>query len=94
MEALASGLPVILTNKVNIHEILEGARAALVCDDSEEAIAGALCRWSGLGVEELEAMRGRQLALWRERFSRERVGERLEGMFSKLAGYPQPCPAS
>jgi glycosyltransferase involved in cell wall biosynthesis len=85
VEALAFGLPVIITDKVNIHGLLERAQAALVCPDTAEGIASALCQWRAMDGRALEALRARQLEVWRQSFSRERVGERLEGMFCRFA---------
>ena len=85
VEAIAFGLPVIVTNKVNIHGLLERAGAALVCPDTAVGIAAALRRWHALDATALDALRGRQLEVWRQSFSREQVGERLEGMFGRFA---------
>jgi glycosyltransferase involved in cell wall biosynthesis len=93
VEALAFGMPVIVTDKVNIHGILREARAALVCDDSEEAIAGAIKSWRAIDESELKKLQARQLALWRARFSREPVGTCLENAFLQLASTNVAPPA-
>jgi glycosyltransferase involved in cell wall biosynthesis len=93
VEALAFGLPVILTDKVNIHGVLREAQAALVCHDSVDGIERALRTWRGMGRADLDALRNRQLSTWKRQFSRESVGHRLEQSFSYLAGGTQ-CQAS
>lgn len=86
VEALAFGLPVILTNKVNIHALLGASGAALVCEDTEEGLAQSLRNWRALGADERAALRAHQLTVWKEQFSRDSVGPRLDSLFSRLAG--------
>jgi glycosyltransferase involved in cell wall biosynthesis len=85
VEALASGLPVIVTNKVNVHRILDDAGAGIVCGDDETGLAEALRKWTRLGGSELEALKRRQLDLWKRRFSRESAGRHLEESLLGLA---------
>lgn len=84
VEALAFGLPVILTNKVNIHSVLGASGAALICEDTEEGLAQSLRKWRALGADERGALRERQLAVWKEHFSRDSVGPRLDRIYSHL----------
>ncbi len=56
-----------------------------MCDDTESGIAEALRHWRSLGREELENLKRRQLATWKECFSREIVGTQLESTLLKLA---------
>lgn len=84
VEALAFGLPVILTDKVNIHSVLGASGAALVCEDTEEGLAQSLRKWRALGADERGALRARQLAVWKEQFSRDSVGPGLDRIYSHL----------
>jgi glycosyltransferase involved in cell wall biosynthesis len=72
-EALACGLPVLLTNRVNIWREVETAGAGLVADDSEDGIHSLLTRWLGLPYAERAAMRGRARGCFEANFELQRV---------------------
>ena len=52
-EALVCGLPVILSDKVNIWREIIGYWAGLVCEDSVDGTRAALIRWSELTKDEV-----------------------------------------
>jgi glycosyltransferase involved in cell wall biosynthesis len=72
-EALACGLPVLLTNKVNIWREVEAAGAGLVANDSKDGIDSLLTRWLGLSHAERTAMRGRARGCFEANFELQRV---------------------
>ena len=47
-EALSCGVPVILSNKVNIWREIESCKAGIVTSDTREGIEEALMRWDML----------------------------------------------
>lgn len=56
-EALASGTPVITTDRSNIHAELAATGAALICPDTAEGAAAALARFLALPAPARAAMR-------------------------------------
>lgn len=67
-EALACGLPVVITNKVKIwHEVVNSG-AGFADSDTVEGITTALKQWLMLSVEEKERMRVRARACFEENF--------------------------
>jgi glycosyltransferase involved in cell wall biosynthesis len=83
VEAMASGLPVVISNRVNIWREVSAARAGLVVDcDAEEvcrALAAVLADPAG---RQAMGVRGRRLV--RERFSWEASGERMVEVYRQL----------
>jgi glycosyltransferase involved in cell wall biosynthesis len=53
-EALACGMPVLITNKVNIWKEVQAGSAGYVEDDTSTGIENLLRRWKALSREELE----------------------------------------
>jgi glycosyltransferase involved in cell wall biosynthesis len=58
-EALASKLPVILSDKVNIWRELASYQAGFVCQDTVDSTSAELVKWSTLTRDEIETMRER-----------------------------------
>ena len=77
-EAMSYGIPVIGTDVGGITEMIAG-NGILLCDDpGAEEVAEAIrtvCRLSG---EELDGMKGRSLALWREMFDKEKCYQEMK----------------
>lgn len=82
-EAMAMGLPVVISDKVNIWQEVEKARAGLVvpCDAGKLAQA---CLRLLQDPEESRAMGARGRRLVEEQFSLERTTEMLETSFRRL----------
>jgi glycosyltransferase involved in cell wall biosynthesis len=68
-EALACGLPVILSNKVNIWREIVSYWAGLVGPDTVEGTAASLTRWSQLNAGEIAAARLRSRKCFDELFN-------------------------
>jgi glycosyltransferase involved in cell wall biosynthesis len=68
-EAMASNLPVILSDKVNIWREVERYRAGLVCEDSVGRTAECLARWQALTGKEITAFRLRSRQCFEELFN-------------------------
>jgi glycosyltransferase involved in cell wall biosynthesis len=56
-EALACGLPVLISNKVNIWREIQSDNAGLVADDTTEGTDSLLSRWLGLPDKQRDEMR-------------------------------------
>jgi glycosyltransferase involved in cell wall biosynthesis len=72
-EALACGVPVLTTNKVNIGDVVEAGRGGFIGDDTIEGVDGVLRRWFDLPREGRRKMSRAAEALFREKFSVEFV---------------------
>jgi glycosyltransferase involved in cell wall biosynthesis len=68
-EAQACGLPVILSNKVNIWREVEQSESGLICDDTAQSTASAMQRWSELTAEQVLKFRQRSRQCFDEQFS-------------------------
>jgi glycosyltransferase involved in cell wall biosynthesis len=90
VEALARGVPVIATNKVNIHALLSSADAAIVCDDTVEGVSQALHRWMSMTDEARASLRTRQLEAFERLFSVEQTAARLDSVLAEAIAWRQP----
>jgi glycosyltransferase involved in cell wall biosynthesis len=77
-EALASGLPVLTTNKVNIWREIEQAGAGVIDDDTQDGTDRLLQRWLALSTDQRQAMRERTLPCFLQHFELQRVTRQLE----------------
>jgi len=85
-EALACGLPVLISNKVNIWREIEDDGAGLVAADTEEGTAGLLHHWMKLPAQERAGMRQRATACFLRRFEVRRAAANLVEVLSHLHG--------
>jgi glycosyltransferase involved in cell wall biosynthesis len=80
VEALAAGVPVVISRGVAIHADIDKARAGLVVDRTTEGVTAAIGRL--LSDETMaEGMASAAIALARERYTLEAMGEGLERMY-------------
>jgi glycosyltransferase involved in cell wall biosynthesis len=67
-EALACGVPVLISNKINIWREVQSESAGLVAPDTLEGTEALLKQWMDLSAEERLAMRDRTLGAFRRHF--------------------------
>ena len=85
IEAMACGLPVIISNKVNLHQDVTQAKAGIVIDCDAGQLAKAILRLLDSPAERQRVgENGRRLA--RQSFSLEALGLRLEQAYQKIIG--------
>lgn len=83
-EALARGLPVLISNQVNIWREIEAAGAGLVADDTLEGTRTLLSRWFGLSESEREIMRRKAASCFEEHFAIESAAQKLLECFLEV----------
>ncbi len=86
LEAMAVGVPVVATDVVGTRDVIEhGVNGLLVPPESPEAVADALLRLVNSETRRSElGARGRRTVA--ERFTLEVMTDRLEALYSELAG--------
>jgi glycosyltransferase involved in cell wall biosynthesis len=82
-EALACGLPVLISNKVNIWREIAGDRAGLVNDDTLPGTVQLLQQWLALTVAERAAMAERARDCFARRFEIEAAAHSLVGVMER-----------
>jgi glycosyltransferase involved in cell wall biosynthesis len=83
-EALACGLPVLISRRVNIwREVIEDG-AGLAEEDTVDGATTMLRQWCGLGPASRAAMAVAAGSCFHRRFAIERTAERLAGLFAAL----------
>jgi glycosyltransferase involved in cell wall biosynthesis len=83
VEAMAAGLPVVISNKVNLWREVDEARAGLVVSTDAAELASAITRlldYPGLARQMGEC--GRRLA--RDKFSWNTAGEQLVRLYNAI----------
>ena len=83
-EALACGLPVLISDKVNIWREIEEDGAGLVAEDTETGTARLLREWLALTPIEAQRMRRRARCCFLSRFE---IGAAAEGLMETLGAY-------
>lgn len=83
-EALACGLPVLISDKVNIWRDIQDDGAGLVEPDGVEGTTRLLQRWAALPEDQRAAMRQAASACFQRRFEVTQVAERLTATLSRL----------
>ena len=73
VEALAAGVPVLISNRVNIWREVEADRAGMVDDDDVEGTARLLQRWISTSATERDAMRANARRCFEQRFEVRRA---------------------
>jgi len=85
-EALGCGLPVLISNKVNIwREIVEDG-AGMAGDDTDEAMTDVLRSWLALNALERDRMRAAAMDCFLRRFQSQMVAERLTALIRAEIG--------
>ncbi|TCU76695.1 glycosyltransferase involved in cell wall biosynthesis [Bradyrhizobium sp. R2.2-H] len=88
-EALGCGLPVLISNKVNIWREVVAAQAGLVAEDSAAGTLDLLKAWLAMEPDERVAMTERTRALFQERFSVDRMATALIDVVTGLQAAPR-----
>jgi glycosyltransferase involved in cell wall biosynthesis len=84
-EALACGLPVVISTKVNIWREISSYWAGLVGDDTLDGTRAALDRWSELDAEEISAVRIRAKKCFDALFNFETTSQKALAIVEQLA---------
>ncbi len=79
-EALACGLPVLISDKVNVWREVAADGAGIVCDDTEVGASAGLARWRGLDDRARAAMREAARRAFEKRFALDSMVEALTAM--------------
>jgi glycosyltransferase involved in cell wall biosynthesis len=83
-EALARGLPVLISNQVNIWREIEASGAGFVADDTLQGTQTLLSRWLELSQAERELMREKAARCFEEHFAIETAAQRLLECLEKV----------
>ena len=84
-EAMACGLPVIISDKVNIWREVTDYRAGFVCNDTVEGTETCLTQWRGLSGEEIGALRARSRGCFDSLFNYEATAKRVLEIVDRIA---------
>jgi glycosyltransferase involved in cell wall biosynthesis len=84
-EALGTGRPVLISDKVNIWREIAGARAGMVEPDTQEGTDRALRAWLALSDVERVEMGRRATALFEERFTVEAMARSVQSVVERLS---------
>ena len=87
-EALACGVPVLTSDKVNIWREVQSAGAGLIADDNDSGTQQLLDAWLALAEPARLAMRTAAAAAFREHFEIEGFATRLHGLLRERNGVP------
>jgi glycosyltransferase involved in cell wall biosynthesis len=92
-EALACGVPVLISNKVNIWREIEADGAGLVEDDTSSGSSALLHRWTELSDAEQATMRVRAKQCFESRFAIKAASASLLSVLSTVSGKSQNASA-
>jgi glycosyltransferase involved in cell wall biosynthesis len=85
-EALAVGVPALISNKVNIWREIEGDGAGLVSEDDLMGTCRLLHSYLELRAEKRQAMRQAARECFEERFEIKKAAETLHGVLASVMG--------
>ena len=84
VEALACGVPVLISDRINIWREIQSAGAGLVETDTADGAAHLLARWLALSPEERNAMRKHADACFAKHFRSEEAADLLVSTLRKF----------
>ncbi len=85
-EALAVGVPTLMSNKVNIWREIQADGAGIVADDTLEGTCELLRSYVGMSTEERFAMRRRARPCFEARFEIKKAAKRLQSVLAGVTG--------
>ncbi len=85
-EALAAGVPALISNKVNIWREIEGDGAGIVSEDTLEGTCALLQSYVELSLEEQQAMRQAARDCFEARFEIKKAAEALHAVLVSVMG--------
>ncbi|HEX4638428.1 MAG TPA: glycosyltransferase [Chthoniobacterales bacterium] len=83
VEALAEGLPVLISNRINIWREIEKDRAGYAANDDVDGTTNLLERWTKFSTQERETMRSNARRCFTERFE---IGRAVDSLLNILSG--------
>jgi glycosyltransferase involved in cell wall biosynthesis len=86
VEALAAGVPVLISNRVNIWREIDGDRAGYVESDDLEGTTRLLQRWIDTAPKERETMRQNARKCFEQRFEIDRAVDSLLQVLNEVPG--------
>ncbi len=89
-EALACGLPVCISDRVNIWREIAGANAGLVCKDSEISLRESLAHWVALSPDDRAAYRSAARKCYDANFHIRSAGQRLLRLAGEIGALKNP----
>lgn len=91
-ESLACGVPVLISDKVNIWREIAADGAGLVASDTPAGMLSLLEQWLALSLEEQQAMRGRAAGCFAARFEIMQAARSLVNVLQSSITEAEPCP--
>ncbi len=91
-EALACGLPVLISDKVNIWREIQADGAGLVAADTVEGTRGLLQEWLALPADSREEMRRQARQSFGERFEITNAARSFLNVLQAQGAKAEPCP--
>jgi glycosyltransferase involved in cell wall biosynthesis len=88
-EALASGLPVLITCKVNVWREIQSSSAGLIEADTQKGIDCLLAKWLAMSDDDQALMRERALMCFRRHFDIQRVTKQLLDALEEVVRTPK-----
>jgi len=90
LEALAIGLPVIVTPACNIDEVA-ACGAGLVASNEPDALAASIAKCLDLGESEWQTMSAQALKLARSRYDWGAIAQNMRAVYTWVLGGPKPA---
>ncbi len=91
-EAIACGLPVLISDKINIWRYVEEDGTGFVDEDTEPGTLRLLQRWLGLSREERRTIAGRTAASFEKRFSMRQCAAGIRALVEQAQGTAPTAP--
>jgi glycosyltransferase involved in cell wall biosynthesis len=85
-EALAAGLPVLISNKVNIWREIQADGAGIVAEDSIDGTCELLQSYVEMAADDQRAMRERARACFEQRFEIQKAAQTLQVVLERATG--------